>query len=58
MAMDDFMARLCGYRVDSNNEFDEQERSFTHGYYEHRPHSNENIALRIFVATGDKHKRF
>jgi hypothetical protein len=58
MAIDDFMARLRGYRVESNKEFDEQERSFTHGYYEHKAHSNENIALRIFTATGDKHKRF
>lgn len=58
MATDDFMARLRGYRVEANTEFDEQERSFTHGYYEHKAHSNENIALRIFLATGDKHKRF
>jgi len=58
MAVDDFMARLRGYRVESNKEFDEQERSFTHGYYEHRQHSSENIALRSFLATGDKHKRF
>lgn len=58
MAIDDFMARLRGYRVEANTEFDEQERSFTHGYYEHKAHSNENIALRIFIATGDKHKRF
>ncbi len=58
MAVDDFMARLHGYRVESNKEFDEQERSFTHGYYEHRQHSSENIALRSFLATGDKHKRF
>lgn len=57
MAMDDFMARLNGYRVVSNKEFDEQERSFTHGYYEHNAHSSENIALGIFLATGDKHKR-
>lgn len=58
MAIDDFMARLRGYRIDENREFDEQERSFTHGYYEHKVHSNENISLRIFIATGDKHKRF
>ncbi len=58
MAIDDFMARLRGYRVEANKEFDEQERSFTHGYYEHKSHSNENIALRIFTATGDKHRRF
>lgn len=58
MAVDDFMARLRGYRVESNKEFDEQERSFTHGYYEHKAHSTENIALRMFVATGDKHTRY
>lgn len=58
MALDDFMARLHGYRVESNKEFDEQERSFTHGYYEHKQHSSENLALRIFQATGDKHKRY
>lgn len=58
MAIDDFMARLQGFRIEANEEFDEQERSFTHGYYEHKAHSSENIALRIFTATGDKHKRF
>lgn len=58
MAIDDFMARLRGYRIEENKEFDEQERSFTHGYYEHKAHSNENVALRIFIAIGDKHKRF
>jgi hypothetical protein len=58
MAMDDFMARLHGYRIESNKEFDEQERSFTHGYYERRAHAQANNALRIFIATGDKHTRF
>lgn len=57
MAMDDFMARLHGYRIEPNKEFDEQERSFTHGYYAHSAHSTGNIALRMFIATGDKHKR-
>ncbi len=57
MAMDDFLARLHGYRIEPNKEFDEQERSFTHGYYEHRAHSTGNIALRMFIAAGDKHKR-
>lgn len=57
MAVDDFMARLRGYRIEPNKEFDEQERSFTHGYYEHRAHSAENIAMRLFVGTGDKHTR-
>ena len=57
MAMDDFMARMHSYRVEPNKEFDEQERSFTHGYYEHRAHSKENNALHIFLATGDKHTR-
>jgi len=57
MAMDDLMARLHVYRVEPNTEFDEQERSFTHGYYEHRAHSTKNNALRLFLATGDKHTR-
>lgn len=57
MAIDDFMARLGGYRIDPNKEFDEQERSFTHGYYEHKSHSDANNAMRLFLATGDKHKR-
>lgn len=57
MAMDDLMARLHGYRIDPNKEFDEQERSFTHGYYDHKAHSTENNALRIFIASGDKHTR-
>lgn len=55
LAIDDFKARLHGYRVEPNREFDEQERSFTHGYYEHRSHDFENKALRLFVAAGDKH---
>ena len=57
IAVDDFMARLRGYRIEPNKEFDEQERSFTHGYYEHKAHSAENIAMRLFVGTGDKHTR-
>ncbi|MFK5948177.1 MAG: ThiF family adenylyltransferase [Methylococcales bacterium] len=57
MAIDDLMARLHGYRIDPNKEFDEQERSFTHGYYEHRMHSSTNNALHLFIASGDKHKR-
>ncbi|NOY73918.1 MAG: hypothetical protein GXP14_16380 [Gammaproteobacteria bacterium] len=57
MAMDDLMARLHGYRVDPNNEFDEQERSFTHGYYEHKAHSTKNNALHLFIAAGDKYTR-
>lgn len=56
MALDDFLARLHGYRIEANKEFDEQERSFTHGYYEHRSHSKKGIALKLFLATGDKHK--
>lgn len=58
MAMDDLMARLHGYRVEPNKEFDEQERSFTHGYYERRAHIGDNNALEIFIASGDKHTRF
>ncbi|VAW79032.1 hypothetical protein MNBD_GAMMA12-353 [hydrothermal vent metagenome] len=57
MAMDDLIARIHGYRVESNKEFDEQERSFTHSYYEHRAHSIKNNALRLFLATGDNHIR-
>lgn len=57
MAVDDLMARLHGYRIEPNKEFDEQERSFTHGYYDHKSHSTKNNALRIFIATGDKHTR-
>lgn len=58
MAVDDLMARLNSYRVDPNAEFDEQEHSFTHGYYEHRAHSTVNKSLRLYVAAGDKHVRF
>lgn len=43
MAMDDLMARLHDYRIEPNKEFDEQERSFTHGYYEHWAHAEDNI---------------
>jgi ThiF family protein len=57
MAIDDLMARLNNYRVDVNKEFDEQEHSFTHGYYIHKSHLDKNIALRSFIASGDKHKR-
>jgi len=58
MAMDDLMARIHGYRIEPNKEFDEQERSFTHNYYQHRTHSIKNSALRLFLATGDKHTKF
>lgn len=57
MAMDDLMARIHGYRIESNKEFEEQERSFTHSYYEHKAHSEKNNALHLFLATGDKHTR-
>ncbi len=57
MAVDDLMARLHGYRVDSNRNFDEQEHSFTHTHYEHRAHAGDNFALRNFVAAGDRHVR-
>ncbi|MGJ8619756.1 MAG: ThiF family adenylyltransferase [Methylophilaceae bacterium] len=55
LAIDDIKARLHGYRLEPNSEFDEQERSFTHCYYEHYSHSSKNQALRLFVAAGDKH---
>jgi len=58
IAMDDLIARLHGYRIEPNKRFDEQEHSFTHGYYEHRAHSTKNNALHLFIATGDKHKKF
>lgn len=58
MAVDDLMARLHNYRLEQNKNFDEQERSFTHGYYEHYSHSTKNTALNLFIATGDKHTRF
>lgn len=55
LGMDDLKARLQGYRVDSNKDFDQQDRSFTHGYYEHFSHSTRNVALKYFIATGDNH---
>ncbi|MCK4950287.1 MAG: hypothetical protein KAS48_00605 [Gammaproteobacteria bacterium] len=55
MGVDDFMARLHNYRIDPNKDFDEQEHSFTHGYYTHRAHVSENAALRYFISSGDKH---
>jgi hypothetical protein len=57
LGMDDLKARLLSYRVDSNKDFDQQDRSFTHGYYEHYSHSTKNVALRNFIATGDNHKK-
>lgn len=57
MGVDDLMARLHAFRVESNKEFDEQEHSFTHGYYKHQAHSADNMALRLFVGVGDKHTR-
>ncbi len=56
MGVDDLMARIGKFRLDSNRHFDEQERSFTHGYYEHKEHSSNNVALRLFIGTGDRHK--
>ena len=57
LGMDDLMARLHNYRIEPNKNFDQQDRSFTHGYYEHFPHSTQNMALRNFIATGDNHTR-
>lgn len=57
LAMDDLRARLLNYRVDPNKDFDQQDRSFTHGYYEHFSHSTQNVALKDFIATGDNHER-
>ena len=57
LAVDDMMARIHGYRIEPNSQFDEQEHSFTHTSYEHKAHTGDNIALRHFIATGDKHMR-
>ena len=57
LGMDDLKARLINYRVGPNKDFDQQDRSFTHGYYQHCSHSTWNMALRNFIATGDNHKK-
>lgn len=57
LGVDDLMARIGQFRVDSNRIFDEQERSFTHGYYNHQEHSSDNVALRAFIGVGDNHKK-
>ena len=36
LAVNDFLARIHNYRLDSNNEFDIQKMSFTHGYYQNQ----------------------
>ena len=36
MGVNDFLARIHGYRLDDNNEFDIQRMSLTHGFYQHR----------------------
>ena len=36
MGVNDFLARIHEYRLDSNNEFDIQRMSLTHGFYQHK----------------------
>lgn len=57
LAVDDMMARIHGYRIEPNSNFDEQEHSFTHTCYRHKEHVGANKALRHFIAAGDKHVR-
>lgn len=53
LGMDDFLARIHSYRLDGNGSFDQQDRSFTQGSYEHFSHSDLNVSLKSFLAVGD-----
>ena len=40
MSVNDFLARIHGYRLDDDNEFDIQKMSLTHGFYQHKRDNN------------------
>lgn len=58
LGVQDMLARLQGFRLDEDKEFEMQERSITHGYYRHSGQPGENKALKRFFALGDKIRKF
>jgi hypothetical protein len=58
LGVQDMLARLQGFRLDEDKEFEMQERSITHGYYRHSAQPGENKALKRFFAFGDKMRKF